>query len=1158
MWNSIFELLFDFKVDRNWVQQSLNEMRDDIKGFTQRVRDETAIELSLKSWALKAQLDDVRRQLRVAKKDWDKLAEIDLNAKADRLQQSLTQAKRELRNYVRTWSKDISVLGKNFNKVNKTIEQQGNIITRTLGKLKTWLWPIWGLLAWAFAFEGIRRFTERVFNLTSQVEQATVAFTTLLGSEEKALSLLKDIDEFAATTPFNKLQIVENTQKLLAFGFEWENVIGILRTIWDAVSAVGWWEEELGGLIRAFGQIQTKGKLVQQELNQIAERWVPVFEILRDELGLTQDQLWEVGKQGITAAEGLEAIFNGIDKRFGGSLEKQSQTLQGKYSNLIDKLELKMAEFGATVDSVFWWVIDGISNAIDSVTTESINTIWSFIVAVFESLKTVLGSMLDLVNFTFEQISVGVGAAMELVQWQNEETTSYLTGTRKDFFLVFALWLRGITWAFAIVVKSVMWAFDFMQQWWDATAKLLVNAFALAVVSISKTTLSGIAWLIDKALSLIDGLIGKINNVLGTDIGTIWFSAKGLVDWLFEWATETLTGTTKAAFAEFKAVAADSFSWVKWEIDDLVWDIENIGNSFKNAWKSTTDYKALAQSLFWGGWGGWGGGLEDDAKGAADAVKEIWDQIKEATDTSKDFEKALDKVEKATENVEKAQEDYADEVRDGKNRIKNDLKEVQAEYDKTIDKIEETRDAELDRIEKTRAEDKNENIYEFAREQAEELADIEREIKELKEEQNEVDSEKRSEIREEIRELEEQRDTVRNNIEELKKLGDENGKESIENIIKEEKARAALTEQERALYDFKQEQLAIDEQANAERDEKIAKANDDIAIAEQELADAKRSLELQEKVIEALNQVKFITKDEIDEVLGSEVFQKFDEDSQKLLQKLLELRLKISDAQTVEAWAAREAREQQLLLEQQIWELQQKNIADAQEEYDALIGKVAELQGKWSDILWGVWQSFDPVNAAEKQAEEVKKIKFSVNQYDAELALQKQERDATNRQLELDAHVAAQQAMRNAVESSTDRMQQDRQNYYSKIVSRTRTSVNAMIIEYARLISYLRQVISLQAQASSWRWFAWGGYTWDGGVNQVAWLVHRWEYVIPQRMVKRYSWAVSQLESARLKWYAEWGHVQTNNTSRDLNIAEAHINRDVDMTELINYRNRKS
>ena len=102
MAKTVFELLWDLKVDRNGIAQQLNQVRDDINGFNQRIKDQTAIQLSLNVGNIKAQLDDVKAQIKLAKEAGNRDAVVQLTADSSRLQQSLTQAGRELRNYTRT------------------------------------------------------------------------------------------------------------------------------------------------------------------------------------------------------------------------------------------------------------------------------------------------------------------------------------------------------------------------------------------------------------------------------------------------------------------------------------------------------------------------------------------------------------------------------------------------------------------------------------------------------------------------------------------------------------------------------------------------------------------------------------------------------------------------------------------------------------------------------------------------------------------------------------------------------------------------------------------------------------------------------------------------------------------------------------------------
>ena len=75
-------------------------------------------------------------------------------------------------------------------------------------------------------------------------EQAQIAFTTLLKSPEKAKAHLKELADFAATTPFEFTGLRTLSTQLLAFGFNAQQVIPMLRTLGDAGSALGLGQED--------------------------------------------------------------------------------------------------------------------------------------------------------------------------------------------------------------------------------------------------------------------------------------------------------------------------------------------------------------------------------------------------------------------------------------------------------------------------------------------------------------------------------------------------------------------------------------------------------------------------------------------------------------------------------------------------------------------------------------------------------------------------------------------------------------------------------------------------------------------------------------------------------------------------------------------------
>ena len=175
----------------------------------------------------------------------------------------------------------------------------------------------------------------KTIQLAGQMEQTEIAFTSLTGSAEEAQRILQGLKDFAASTPFEFPGIASSTRLLITMGMGADQATDAMKIVADAVAAAGGGQEELLGVSRALGQIQAKGKLSAEELMQLAERGIPAQQILQDELGLTGEQVADIGNQGVSAEEGIEALLNGLTKKFKGAAKEQAKTTLGIWLSLI-------------------------------------------------------------------------------------------------------------------------------------------------------------------------------------------------------------------------------------------------------------------------------------------------------------------------------------------------------------------------------------------------------------------------------------------------------------------------------------------------------------------------------------------------------------------------------------------------------------------------------------------------------------------------------------------------------------------------------------------------------------------------------------------------------------------------------------------------------
>ena len=190
------------------------------------------------------------------------------------------------------------------------------------------------------------------------IEQLEVAFTSMLGSEEAALDMVKQLTDFTAKTPFQLQGVGAAAKLLLGFGVASDDVIDNLQFLGDIASGAS---VPLIDLAQIYGKTLAKGKAQTEELNQLSERGVPILQALVD---LAADYGNEISKEDVyKAAERGTITFETIEKAlrrmtaegglFNNQMEAQSRTLFGLGSTVKDNVFLVLADVGEKIEETF-------------------------------------------------------------------------------------------------------------------------------------------------------------------------------------------------------------------------------------------------------------------------------------------------------------------------------------------------------------------------------------------------------------------------------------------------------------------------------------------------------------------------------------------------------------------------------------------------------------------------------------------------------------------------------------------------------------------------------------------------------------------------------------------------------------------------------------
>jgi tape measure domain-containing protein len=192
----------------------------------------------------------------------------------------------------------------------------------------------------SFVFAGALALTgKRIIDIASDMQQNKVAFDTMLGSTEKASRSLRELSDFAKSTPFTFPQVVEASRRLLAYNVEAKDLIPTLKNLGDISAGIG--TDKLPQLILAFGQVKAAGHLTGMELRQFSEAGVPLLDILAKQAHVTAGAMSEmITDKAVGFDDVQKALESMTDKggKFFNLMNKQSKTFSGITSNMSDQL----------------------------------------------------------------------------------------------------------------------------------------------------------------------------------------------------------------------------------------------------------------------------------------------------------------------------------------------------------------------------------------------------------------------------------------------------------------------------------------------------------------------------------------------------------------------------------------------------------------------------------------------------------------------------------------------------------------------------------------------------------------------------------------------------------------------------------------------------
>lgn len=259
-------------------------------------------------------------------------------------------------------------------------------------------------------FVGVAAAARAVQNVVSSgigfnqfVENTTTSFTVMMKSAEKAKAQMKDLYDFAVSSPLTFKETAASSKQLMAYGFTAEQLIPTMKTLGSVAIATG---HSLDDIAYVYGTLKSQGRAYSRDLMQFGMRGIPIYEELAKVMNVNVNQIQKMASEGKIGFEEVEKAFENMTTgsgRFSGVIEGYMTTLTGKLSMLgdiaeqsagtlmkgvTDQLKILVTQLASELQSTgFQDYIKGISNDLGGITA-ALGTVLTAVIKLLPLLTT--------------------------------------------------------------------------------------------------------------------------------------------------------------------------------------------------------------------------------------------------------------------------------------------------------------------------------------------------------------------------------------------------------------------------------------------------------------------------------------------------------------------------------------------------------------------------------------------------------------------------------------------------------------------------------------------------------------------------------------------------------------------------------------------------
>lgn len=402
--------------------------------------------------------------------------------------------------------------------------------------------------------------TKAGIDYNASLETSKIKWETLLGSQEKANKMLKDIEKFAATTPFEKMGVDTMATHLNNAGLSGQALFDQLTKFGDMAGAFGIQSDSLQEMVRQYSQVQQAGVAYTEDLNILQDRGIPIFKAIAEELGINTSEVKKWASEGKISADIYQAALDNVAKGVEGGMEKQSKSFTGMLSTLKDN-------FNQAAGILSQPIFDKLKSGLENILPYLENIITSLseqgLMGTIREFAPGIEPFVQLAISIFTTMGETVGVIIQSMTSFWEEHKSWLMPLITTLMTFVSNIIGNTITAIGTIVQSGLAVIDgvinFFQNLfsgnfkgcWESIKQIFSNAIAFVI-----------SWMqvnfVTKAISLVKNLASSIPNL----IKGLWNSGKNLfsqgVSTCINFVKNLLSGAT-SNFNTLRTFGANAF-----------------------------------------------------------------------------------------------------------------------------------------------------------------------------------------------------------------------------------------------------------------------------------------------------------------------------------------------------------------------------------------------------------------------------------------------------------------------------------------------------------------------------------------------------------------------------------------------------------------------